>query len=105
MLMLGMARGQAVVGNLGGEMVNVAIADIGGAPVQPGRQHQETRPLDRGRIVVPALVATGVLEMSLSCDFRLVAKKRASKKLNGERPAASALRMATVFSSPLPTHS
>ena len=62
-----MAFSQAVVGNPGGQVVNVVVGDIDGKPVQPARQDQKAGALYRRRDVVPTLVAArvGMLEIML----------------------------------------
>ena len=62
-----MALDQAVVRDAGRKMVDVMIADIDREPVQPARQHQETRAFDRPGILVPvlAIARIGILEVVL----------------------------------------
>ena len=58
---------QAVIRDVGREMVDVVVADIDGEPVQPARQYQETRARGRSGVVIPVLILAriGVAEVVL----------------------------------------
>ena len=58
--MLVVAGNQAIVGNLCRQMMNMVVRDIRGEPVQPARQDQKTGAMNRGGIVIPALIAACV---------------------------------------------
>src|SRR5579862_7384879 len=67
MLILVVALDQAVIGNLGKQMMNVVVANIGGEPVQITRQDQEAGAVDCTTIVFPvlAIACIGMLEIVL----------------------------------------